>query len=184
MGKIIIAITGPPGAGSSTIARKLSEKLRLDYFSPGKFYKSLSEKKQEAIAALELWKTRKGSSKELHNMIDEMQLEKARKGNIVIDGKLSIRMLKDVATVRIWIDVPIEQRAKRAVERDKIPYEEALRKIKEREELELKNWERIYGFNYFEQKKEADIIFDNSIKTPDQAVEEIVDILRKKGFLQ
>lgn len=183
MKKITIAISGPPGAGSSTIAKKLSEKLKLNYFSPGKLYKSLSEKKQEAVAALELWKTKEGSSKEIHKLIDEMQLEKAKEGNIIIDGKLSIRMLKDVADIKIWIDVPIEERAKRAVERDKIPYNQALKDIKEREKLEIKNWEKIYGFNYLKQKNEADVIFDNSNKTADEAVNEIINILKEKGFL-
>lgn len=128
-------------------------------------------------------KSKKGTSKELHNSIDEMQLEKAKEGNIVIDGKLSIRMLKQIASVKIWVDVPIEERAKRAVERDKLPYEEALKDIKKREELEIKTFNEIYGFNYFEQKKEADVIFNNSNKTPEQAVKELISILKEKGFL-
>lgn len=180
MNKITIAITGPPGAGSSTLAKRLAEKLKLEYFSPGKFFKSLSKENIETTAALEMLKSKKGTSKELHNLIDEMQLEKAKKGNIVIDGKLSIRMLRDIASVKIWIDVPIEERAKRAVERDKILYEEALKDIKEREGLEIKTFSEIYGFNYFEQKKEADIVFNNSDKTAEQAVKELVVLIKQK----
>ncbi len=177
--KMVIVISGPPGVGTSSIAREIAKKLNLRYLSPGKTYKSFLPKK-EAEAALEFWKTSFGSSKKLHENLDKSQIEEAKKGNVVICGKLSIYFLKDLAEFKIWLDAPLEVRARRTARRDKISFEEALKQIKEREYIERKKWKEIYGFDYFEQKKDADFILDNSKLTLRQAVNKILEFIKSK----
>lgn len=177
--KLVIAISGPPGVGTSSVAKELAKKLKLRYLSPGKIYKSYLNEK-EAKAALDFWKTSFGSSKELHKSLDKNQIEEAKKGNIVICGKLSIHFLKDVADFKIWLEAPIETRAKRTSERDRISYEKALRQIGEREKIERKKWKKIYNFDYFDQKKLADIIIDSSRLTLEQTVNKILNFIKKR----
>jgi len=178
--KLVVVISGPPGAGSTSIAKGVAKKLKLKYFSPGKFQKSFGGTKKESKAALKVWKTDFGVSEEFHrNLIDRTQREKAEKGNIVICGKLSINMLKDLADFKIWVDTPLKIRAKRTAERDKIPFKQALKEISERERIERREWERIYGFDYFDQKNSADFVLDNSDLTLSQAVNKILDFLEK-----
>jgi cytidylate kinase len=177
--KIVIVISGPPGAGTSSIAREVAKRLNLRYLSPGKTYKSFLPKK-EAEAALEFWKTRFGSSKELHERLDAYQVKEAKKGNIVVCGKLSIFFLKDIADFKIWVDAPLKVRAKRTAQRDKIPFKEALKQISEREMIERSKWKDMYGFDYFEQKNEADLILDNSKLTLKEAVDTILKFIKGK----
>jgi len=176
MKDIVIAISGPPGSGSTTIAKKLAEKLNLSYYSPGKAFKRYSKKK-ESEAALEVWE-KYGKDKQFHEKaFDKVQIEKAKEGNIVICGKLSIFMLKDLADYKIWIYAPLKVRAKRTAERDKISFEQALDEVERREKIERDTWEKIYGFDYFDQKDQADIAIDNSNLNLEQTVNKILEFI-------
>jgi len=156
----------------------LARKLKLNYYSPGKDFKSYSKKK-ESEAALEVWK-KYGKNKRFHEkFFDKVQIEKAEKGNIVICGKLSIFMLKDLADYKIWIHVPLKIRARRTAKRDKIPLKKAIKEIKEREKIERETWKKIYGFDYFDQKYSANFILDNSKLSLKQVVNKILEFIEK-----
>lgn len=171
---MIIAISGQPGAGTSTIARRLAKKLGLDYFSPGKFFKKHSKLKKQTREALDVWQTETGKSKFFHEKIDDMQREKARKGNVVVCGKLSIHALKDIADKKIWIDCSLDERARRTAKRDGISLDEAKKSIRKREDIERKEWKRIYGFDRSTQKNMADIIIDTTNLTVEQTLNMIL----------
>ena len=146
----------------------------------GYMQKSLVKEKRESIAALESWGTKEGISRKTHVDRDKMQVDEAKKGNIVICGKLSIHFLKDISDCKIWLDVPLEVRAKRTAKRDNMSFEEALDKISERQAIETREWKRIYGFDYFYQKKIADLVIDSSNLTLEQTVEKILDFIGKR----
>ncbi len=161
MKKITIAISGLPGAGSSTLGKALAKELNLSFFSPGDFFKSLSKEKKQTYAALDIWKTKEGSSEDFHKNLDSIQKEMGKKGNIVIVGKLSVFMLKDIADLKVWIKATLEKRAMMVSERDGISVEEAKDKLREREEIERTYFQKIYGIDYLEQEKMADLVFEN-----------------------
>ena len=172
----VIAITGLPGAGSTTIAEELSKELGLRHYSVGREFKKLGSGMGESNQAL---KALNAEGKEVHENLDEKQKRLAREGNIVIDGKISVRMLKDLADLKVWVECPIGIRAERTAKRDKISAQEAEETVKKREEKEKEVWERIYGFDYKEQKNEADIIIDSSNHTISEMVRLIKDKLNQ-----
>jgi cytidylate kinase len=172
----VLVISGPPGAGSSTVARQAAEELGIDYFSPGKY---LKEKigGEESKAANEGWKDAKFSSKETHQSIDDLQKQIARQGDVVVDGKLSIHMVGKYADLTVWLEAPMRVRAERAAERDDMSYEEAKELMQERHHDEIENWRDMYGFNYMEQENEADIVIDTEDKSPEEIVKTILSKL-------
>lgn len=176
-----IVVSGVPGAGSSTIAKLLAKKLRLKHFSAGDYSKKFGRGKETEKAITYMLSTR-GSSKGFHKKVDEYTKKIARKGNVVIDAKLGIRMLKKIDNFSVWLKAPKEVRARRVAGRDNISYTEAMKKITQKEKLEKRRWHDIYGFNYFEQEKEADIVIDAGNKTPEEIAELIIKKIRTKGI--
>ena len=181
---VVIAISGMPGAGSSTIGELLAKKLKLAFFSVGSYNKDEAKKyiknEKETKRAVEFWKQDEKFLNSFHKKTDEMQIERAKKGNVVIEGKLAIHFLKDIADYKIWLWAPMMIRAERIQMRDKIPFEEALKNLEEKEQLERENWNKMYGFDYFSQREYADLVIDTSDKT----TEEIVDFIIKKFKLK
>lgn len=108
-----------------------------------------------------------------------MQIEKAKKGNIVIESTLALHFLEDIADYRVWMDAPLEVRARRTAKRDRIPFGKALNEMKKRQEMERKLFKKIYGFDYFDEKKSANCVIDNSKLTIAQTVNKILKFIKE-----
>lgn len=177
---VVIVVSGVPGAGSSTVARLVADKLDLEFFSAGDYFKKLSKKHSEGEErTMKFWQTEEGHSQELHEHIDSLTKRAADKGNVVIDAKIGIRILKERADLSVWLKASMVVRAKRHAKRGKVDSKNSLFYIEKRTRLERKHWREIYGFDYFDQEKEADLVIDSSSKSPEKIVEEIVDKLEK-----
>lgn len=176
----MIAISGPPGSGSTTIARELARRLDIEYFSPGFIQKGFAKGKNQSEASIKVWKTNFGKSVNFHKGLDELQIERARKGNVVICGKLSIYMLRDLTNHKIWLEASLDERARRSAERDGLPVSEVEKIISEREKIERGEWKKIYGIDYFDQRKIANLVVDSSSLTVEQTVKKILDFMKRE----
>ncbi len=180
----VIVISGQPGCGSTTAGKLLSERLSINFFSVGHYFKSL-DKGKETERSVKIWKSGAGRSLQFKkkgslNYIEELQIALAKSGSIIIESKLGIRFLKEYADIKIWLKAPIEVRAQRVAKRDKIPLKKAIVILKEKEAIERRNFKKIYGFDFFQLEKEADIVIDTSSKTPKKIVAEILAYMRKQ----
>ncbi len=174
----VIVISGQPGCGSSTTAKLLAKKMRLKHFSVGDYNKKIARKyanhKSETHRSIRFWKTKHGSSRNFHVNSDKMAIMVAKKGNVVIDAKLGIHFLSKFSDVSIWLWAPRRVRAERYAKRDKISVKHAAKLLKEKERHERENWKRIYGFDYFDQNKKADLIVNTSSRKPHEIVSHII----------
>lgn len=185
--KPVIVISGQPGCGSTRTGKLLSDKLRLEFFSVGTYYKKLAEEKTKTkvewksptIVSTDYLSTKEGSGKKLHNDIDAMQIEKAEKGNIIIESKLGIHMLPK-ADFKVWLKASKEVRAKRCAERDGIGIDVAKKEIERKDSTERSKFKDIYGFDSFSLEKQADLVIDTSDKTLEEVVKIIISSLKKK----
>lgn len=169
----VIVISGKPGSGSSTTARLLAKKLKLKHFSLGSHFKKHVAKTRSHFVSMDKKQT---TSQDLHKKLDAMQVKAAKKGDIVIDSKLGIKMLGNHADVRVWIKADTVTVARRLAKQENIHFSAALRQIKKRYSDEKKAFRKVYGFDTFSQEKIADIVIDSGSKTPD----EIVDLITSK----
>ena len=176
---VVIVVSGMPVCGSSTAAKKLAKKLKLKYFSLGKEFKK-HMKGKETDRAIKMFKTEKGASRSFHEHLDDKQRELAEKGDIVIDSKLGIYMLKDIADYKIWLKANKTEIAKRVASREKISLKEARKLMEERTKIERQRFKKIYGFDTFSQEKLADLVVDTSRRTPEQTINAILKFIRTK----
>jgi len=203
--KEVIAISGLPGSGSTTTAKLLAEKLSSNFFTIGQVFKDVSRgkikdkfyyedlmslcKKHDVVipefkniddthGASDLWNTDFGKSKKFHKVLDELQVELSKKGNIVIEAKLALSMNPN-ADIKIWLKSPLEERAKRAAQRDNLSQEEAMNLVKGIQERLSIEWKNIYGIDFLAQEEKADIIIDTSNLSSEQIADKILEELDK-----
>lgn len=174
----VIVVSGQPGAGSSTIAKLLAKKLRLKHFSAGKKFKKEGTGKETA-RAIQFLNTERGSSISYHRAFDKIIIKHAKKGDVVIDAKLGVLMLRKYYDFSVWLKAPKGVRAKRFVKRDKIPVRQALKEVSQRDSIERNMWKKIYGIDYFRQEKKADLVINVANKTPEQIVDLIVSKMKR-----
>ena len=170
---VVVVVSGQPGCGNSTVAKLVAKRLKLKHFSVGDYNKKHAKGRTETDKSIAMWDPKRGTKK-FHNKSDALARKKARQGNIVIDAKLGIRMIK--SDFSVWLKAPRTVRAKRYAKRGRTSFKEAMKKLKEKERLERKNFKKIYGFDYFSQEKKADIVINTSNKIP----KKIVDLIIKK----
>ncbi|OIO43212.1 hypothetical protein CO038_01210 [Candidatus Pacearchaeota archaeon CG_4_9_14_0_2_um_filter_39_13] len=195
-----IAISGQPSSGNTFVAKIISKKLGVPYFSTGQLFKDIGKgtyKSQhyypifhqlclekgisipdfsndnDSHAAMNIWDTNLGKSKIFHETIDELPKRLAEIGNIVIEGKLAVHMIPN-AGLKIWLKASLEKRAERINFRDNLGVENARRVLMAKEKKEREEWKRIYGFDYFNQEAEADLVIDTSNLSAEEVAERIL----------
>jgi len=178
---MIITITGPPGSGKSTIAKLLSEKLKLRQYSVGEFRRDIAKKRGISLEELNKEDEKTG---ETDKMADEWQKRLARtEDNFVIDGRLPAYFMP--SSVKIFLNVKPDVGAERvlifrkgsAVE-DYRDIEEAVKKLKEREESDKKRYQKLYGVEY--DRLKFDLIIDTTDRKPDTVARKILEFIKRK----
>jgi cytidylate kinase len=150
---MIITISGLPGSGTTTIANLLSKALNLKLISTGEIFREL---------AIE-----KGISLEEFGELAETNSE-------IVEGRLTGFMFhkNNIQAFKIWIDAPLEIRAKRVADREGKTVKQTQNEIKIRERCERDRYKRIYGIDLREKS-----IYDLVINSKDKKPEKILDII-------
>jgi len=172
--KLVIAVSGPPGSGKTTIAKKIAEVLKLRYVSSGGLFRELAKKM--GLSLIELNRLA-SQNPEIDRMIDGRAREEARRGSVVIDGHLAAWVLKDIAHIKIYITAPPNVRFKRIAERDGKPINEVIEETETRERLELERFKRIYGIDVRDLTI-FDLVVNNEGLTPEATIDFILRYIK------
>lgn len=162
---MIIAISGTPGSGNTSLARDLAAKTGYPVVGVGEIVKAIAKKDglflgKEGDAAALLAKKRKNPVEwaSFNRKIDAMQRAIARKSaNCIVNGKLSAFNIPD-ADLKVLLIAGDGIRAKRVAKRDGITYAKALRDVRAREKTDRTELKRLYGFDYAKDVDAYDIV--------------------------
>ncbi len=142
-----ITISGGVAVGKNTLQNNLKpylEPLGWSFTSGGQLLRDFAKEYVQPVASL--------APDDFHQKLDDRTKQLLEKGNIVIEAWLGGFMARDrVDTLRILLLCKNDAlRIDRVANRDKVSVEDAKTYIKEREEGNFKEWQRIYGaYDFF-----------------------------------
>ncbi|MDD1672514.1 MAG: AAA family ATPase [Methanomicrobiales archaeon] len=136
-----ITVSGPPGSGTTSLARHLSTSYGYEMISAGDVFRQIAKERGMDIAAL--GKTAENDHS-IDALIDVRQKEIAQKrDNLVIEGRLSGWMVEN-ADLKIWLTAPLSCRAKRIATRDGVDEYTARMLTTVREACESRRYQNYY----------------------------------------
>jgi cytidylate kinase len=165
-----VAVSGPPGSGKTTQAKRIAEYYGLKYFSAGEIFREYARSRGLSLEELSLLAVK---DPRIDLEIDRRTMEVAKEDNIVLDGHLSAWIVSDMMDVKILVTAPVSLRILRIAGRDNIPLEKAYRETIIRENAQRKRFMEFYGIDLDDLS-----IFDVVINTRIIGVDEAFQIIR------
>ncbi|NYT02828.1 MAG: AAA family ATPase [Methanosarcinales archaeon] len=139
---MIITISGPPGSGTTTLARFLSHEMGLRWVNSGEIFRKIASDKGVSVNELNRM-AEKGP--EIDYLIDDAQRAMARDGGGIFEGRLSGHLLE--ADLKIFLKTDLRVRAERISKREGKLFDDAFREARAREESEGLRYEKYYNIN-------------------------------------
>jgi cytidylate kinase len=175
---VVITISGLPGSGTTTVSKKMAKRLKLRYVDAGKIFRKLADDYNMELADFGSYAT---DHPEIDNELDQKQLEIAKEGQVIIEGRLAGWFLneRDIPAFKVWLEAPLETRVKRVVKREKKPSEIIEKEILEREKSEKERYKKIYNFNLLDLS-----LYNLVINTTDYTPDEICDVIIEQMKLE
>jgi cytidylate kinase len=176
---MIITISGQPGAGSTTLAKQVAKKIKHRLLTVGEIHKRIAA--DHGMTIKEYWEHQRknpAAERRFHKELDAYQKRAAKRGRIVVNGKLSAFQIPD-ADLKILITASLKERAKRTIKRDGGTIKNAEAAIKKRETIERRDWKKIYGFDYVKDTSAYDFVIDTTRLNAKQTLNVISDIISK-----
>jgi len=179
---LVVAISGRPGSGKSTVARLLAERLNVQHASAGDFMREMAA--ERGISVLELSRIAEGDDSIDHE-IDARSARLGRSGvSVVIDSRLAWHFIPHA--VKVFLDVSMDVAARRifgddrASERENVDLDATVRATMERAASESLRYEEYYGIDYLDPAN-YDVVVDTSNLTPAAVVTSLIEALRAHG---
>jgi len=171
-----ITISGKPGAGKTTIAKLLAQRLNLKFYEMGRIVQKIALSRGLSVGELmQAGKTDPSIDKE----IDAEQKNLGEKqDNFVIDGRISWFFIPNAVHVFLDVDehVAAERIFKKPREPDEPQYKSAddvQKDIHARLLADRERYQKYYGIDYLDTEN-YDIVINTTGKNQEQVMEEVM----------
>lgn len=160
----VLSIGGPPGSGTTTVARTLRDTLGLRYVYAGQVFRKMAEERGMSLADF-------GAYVNEHPRVDldieMMQVEEARRGDVILEGRVTGFMLhrEGVESFRVWVTASEAERARRVADREGDDLEAIVEMNRVRELNEAKRYLDNYGFD-IRDTSYYDLVVDSTSVQP------------------
>lgn len=178
---MLITISGPAGSGKSTAAKALASSLGYEHVSGGDIFRELAE--ERGMTPLELNRHAEEDDQIDRDLDRRLRQIAAQRDDLVLESRLAGWMAGEHADFRIWLDAPLDVRARRIAEREEKSRELAGEETKERSESEARRYEDYYGIDISDLSI-YDLVLNTSRLDPDgvvSAIETVVGAYNPEG---
>ncbi|KAB7512511.1 AAA family ATPase [Halosegnis rubeus] len=142
---MLITISGPAGSGKSTAATALADELGYDHVSGGDIFRELAA--QKGLTPLELNKLAEEDDAIDRDLDRRLRDLAAERDDLVLESRLAGWMAGEHADFRIWLDAPLNVRARRVADREDKDTELARTETEARADSEAKRYADYYGID-------------------------------------
>ncbi len=139
---MIITISGSPGTGTTTLARRLSAELGIRWINSGELFRKIAGEKNISVREMNKLAER---GPEIDYQIDDAQRALAKEGPGIFEGRLSGHLLD--ADLKIFLKTGQKVRAERISQRESKLFEDALQETRVREESEARRYRKYYNID-------------------------------------
>lgn len=172
-----ITISGLPGSGKSTVAELLQKELGLEYIYSGKIFRDMAVKYNMDLDEFGRFCEK---NKEIDKKLDEYQLNIIKKGNVIVEGRISgwLAYRYNILCLKIFLQADLDTRVKRIINRETGDFEKRKSEILERERSEEVRYKKYYDID-INDTSIYDLLIDTSYKSPKEILNIIVNNLNK-----
>ncbi|MBU2638438.1 MAG: (d)CMP kinase [Nanoarchaeota archaeon] len=175
-----ITIGGVPGAGKSTVARLVAEKLGYKFYSMGAIRREIAESRGLTIDEFN------SLPENTDEVVDEYQKELGKIGdNFVNEGRLAFHFMPE--SVKIYFRCEAEVSAERifndprSSERKYSSKEDVLADVRERMQNDTERYSKHYGVDCYNHGHFNHVIDTSRLSIP-EVVEKVISIIDSKRF--
>lgn len=162
-----IAVSGKSGCGNTTTSALLAHRLGLQLVN----YTFRNLAVDEGLAFEELRQLAEKDDR-WDRLVDQRQVEKGNATPSVLASRLAIWVWKE-AEVKIYLDAPLDIRAKRIHQREGGTFDAIREHTRQRDQADHDRYLRLYGIDN-DSWNLANLVVDVSTKTPEVIVDDIL----------
>jgi len=185
---MIISLSGKPGSGKSTVAKKLATVLGYDRYYIGGMRREMARQKGMTLAEYNNWGEKSNrTDKEFDEYIKKLG---QTKDDFIIEGRTAFHFIPN--SLKIFLDVDPKTGAKRiwqAIKRNSQPnrnedkclksYEDVLVSIKDRIKSDIYRYNKFYGLDILD-KKNYDFFLDTPNLNPEEEYQAVYKFVKEK----
>jgi cytidylate kinase len=172
---VVITISGPHGSGKSTYARAIANALELKYVSSGQTFRKLAK---ESGCSLEDFSKQCEEQPEIDQKIDQITINEAKKGDVVLEGQLAAWMAKDFSDFNVYVTASFDKRIERIAQRDGTDIKIAREETIARTESEVARFKQMYNVD-ITQTGIYDLILNTDRLPKDKCIEILIAACKK-----
>ncbi|MEK7615250.1 MAG: (d)CMP kinase [Patescibacteria group bacterium] len=179
---MILTLTGVPGAGKSTIAKLLSEKLSIPWYSLGDLRGKMAMERGMTIDELNaLGETEAFTDNEIDAYQEKLGKEQ---DNLILEGRLSWHFIP--SSLKIFLDVDEDVAAqrifgasKKGLRKDELPFtsvEDVKNRVRERLASDARRYKKYYNVDYLDRSN-YDLVINTTHLSPEEILAQILEHL-------
>ena len=169
---MLLTLSGLPGSGTSTVARRVATELNIDRLDGGSVFRALAEERGVDLAE---YARLAEHDESIDRALDDRLTDRALQGAVLLESRLAGWLVHRaaVAGLKVWLACDEVERARRVAEREGRDPNEALVHNQAREASERARYLGYYGIDLTDLSI-YDLVLDSTDRTPSSLEAEIL----------